>query len=148
MTRTLLLAAAALAAAAPTLAPMPAVAEDGGRKFSIALTGAAERPGPGDPDGSGTADLRINPGQEQVCWDVTYADIGTPVAAHIHIGGADVAGPVVVNFGVNADGTIAGCRGVSRELAMALIQTPENYYVNVHTAAFPGGAIRGQLAKK
>ena len=144
MTRTLLLAAAALAAAAPTLT----LAEDGGRKFSIALTGAAERPGPGDPDGSGAADLRVNPGQSQVCWDVTYADIGTPVAAHIHIGGADVAGPVVVNFGVNADGTIAGCRSISRELAMALIQTPERYYVNVHTAAFPGGAIRGQLAKK
>ena len=143
MTRTVLLAAAALAAAAPTLA----LAEDGGRKFTIALTGEAEEPGPGDDDGTGTAVLRINPGQGQVCYDVTYADIDPPTAAHIHRAPVDDPGPVVVPLTVAADRTIAGCATVTRELALELIRTPEAFYVNVHNATFPLGAIRGQLAK-
>ena len=143
MTRTLLLAAAALAAAAPAIAP----AEDGGRKFSVPLTGAAERPGPGDPDGTGAADLRVNPGQGQVCYEVTYANIDPPTAAHIHRGGPDVAGPVVVPLNVATDKTIAGCATVTRELALELIQSPEAFYLNVHNQPFPAGAIRGQLSK-
>lgn len=44
-----------------------AAADNGGRRLSTTLTGAAEVPGPGDPDGSGTATLRLNPGQEEIC---------------------------------------------------------------------------------
>ena len=141
MTRTLLLAAAALAAAAPALA------EDGGRKFTIAMTGEEEEPGPGDDDGTGTAALRVNPGQGQVCYDVTYANIDPPTAAHIHRAPAGSPGPVVVPLRVAADGTIAGCATVTRALALELIRTPEEFYVNVHNQPFPLGAIRGQLAK-
>jgi hypothetical protein len=147
MTRTLLLAAAALAAAAPALAPMSAMAEDGGRKFTIAMTGEEEEPGPGDDDGTGTAALRVNPGQGQVCYDVTYANIDPPTAAHIHRAPAGSPGPVVVPLRVAADGTIAGCATVTRALALELIRTPEEFYVNVHNQPFPLGAIRGQLAK-
>ena len=143
MTRTLLLAAAALAAAAPTLAS----AEDGGRKFTVPLTGTAERPGPGDPDGTGTAELRVNPGQGQVCYDVTYAQIAAPTAAHIHRAPATDPGPVVIPLTVAQDGTIAGCAPVSRELALELIRFPERFYLNVHNQPFLPGAIRGQLAK-
>jgi hypothetical protein len=34
-----------------------------------------------------------------------------------------------------------------REDAKDIVQTPENYYVNVHNAEYPGGAVRGQLSK-
>lgn len=136
-----LIVAAAVAAAAP------AIGQDGGRKLSATLSGATEVPGPGDPDGAGTADIRVNPGQTQVCYALTVTDIDPASAAHIHEAAAGAAGPVVVTLKAPTSGSSEGCVSVSRELAMELIQTPEDYYVNVHNAAFPAGAVRGQLAK-
>jgi len=68
-----------------------------GRPFSTTLTGAAEVPGPGDADASGTAFITLNQGQGEVCFDLSWAAIdGTVVAAHIHAAPAGVAGAVVV----------------------------------------------------
>ena len=144
-----LLPVAALAIAATAV---PALAVDGssaesGRKLSTSLSGATEVPGPGDSDGRGAAEVRVNPGQGSVCYKVTYSGIDAPAAAHIHSGAAGVAGGVVVGLSVGAGGVIEGCTGVTRELAQALIQGPDAFYVNVHNAAFPNGAIRGQLGK-
>ncbi len=130
--------------AGPLLA-VPAGAADGGRPLSTVLTGAAEVPGPGDPDGSGTASLRVNPGQQQVCFELAVEDIAMALAAHIHVGAADVAGPVVVTLAAPSSGTSSGCVDVDRALALAIIQDPDAYYVNVHNAEFPAGAVRGQL---
>ena len=131
------------------IAFIPAVyADDGGRPFTTALTGAAEVPGPGDPDGSGTAVLTLNPGQEEVCFELTVTGIAPATAAHIHIGGAGVAGPVVVGLTPPTSGSSSGCVvSASRELILAIMKNPENYYVNVHNPQFPAGAVRGQLSK-
>lgn len=120
-------------------------AAEGGRPLSTILTGAAEVPGPGDPDGSGTAALTVNPGTGQVCWTLTVDSIAQSVAAHIHVGTADVAGPVVVPLAPPSSGTSSGCADVERELALAIVQKPGNYYVNVHNSEYPAGALRGQL---
>jgi hypothetical protein len=144
MRRTALIAAAALArptAMAATAGPAMA----GGRPLTTTLTGAAERPNPGDPDGVGSATLRVNPGQGEVCYTLKVSGIAPAAAAHIHVAPAGSAGPVVVHLNAPTDGTSSGCADISRALAKALIQTPENYYVNVHNAEFPGGALRGQL---
>lgn len=130
--------------AGPLLA-VPAGAADGGRPLSATLTGAAERPGPGDPDGSGTAQLRVSVGQERVCVDLAVADIGPATAAHIHVAPADAPGPIVVPLVAPTSGTSSDCYDITRELAKALVQHPEDYYVNVHNADFPAGAVRGQL---
>lgn len=123
------------------------LADDGGRPFATTLTGAAEVPGPGDPDGSGTAVLRLNPGQEEICYELTVTGIAPARAAHIHVGTADVAGPVVVGLQPPTNGSSSACASASRELILAIIQNPEQYYVNVHNADFPAGALRGQLSK-
>jgi hypothetical protein len=129
-------------------ASVGALADDGGRPFSTTLTGAAEVPGPGDPDGSGTAALRLNPGQQEVCFELTVSGIAPATAAHIHVGPAGVAGPVVVPLAPPTSGTSSGCvTGVDPELIKAIIQNPQAYYVNVHNAEFPAGALRGQLSK-
>lgn len=106
------------------------------------MSGAEEAPNPGDPDGSGYAVIRLNYGQSQVCWEISYEGIAPATAAHIHVNPAGVAGPVVVPLNPN----VPGCVTASQDLIKAIIQNPEGYYVNVHNPEFPAGAIRGQLS--
>lgn len=134
----------AAAAAALALSPT-ALAADGGRPFHVAMTGAAEAPGPGDPDGSGTAHFRVNPGQEQICYTLEVSGIAPAAAAHIHVAPVGSPGPVVVPLAAPTSGSSSACATVDRDLALAILMHPENYYVNVHNAQFPAGAVRGQL---
>ena len=123
--------------------------DNNARKFSIELSGAAEVPGPGDPDGNGTANLRLDPGQGEVCFELTVSDIALPATgAHIHVGTVTEAGDVVVALTPpDASGSSSGCiSDVDRDLIQAIIQNPAGYYVNVHNEEFPGGAVRGQLS--
>jgi hypothetical protein len=128
----------------PTTALTPT---KGGRKLTTTLTGAAEVPGPGDPDGTGTATLRLRVGQAQICHTITVSNITLPaLAAHIHRGAADVAGPVVVPLTTpDADGSVEGCATAPRALVKDILKHSDEYYVNVHTSDFPAGAVRGQL---
>jgi hypothetical protein len=139
----------AIVFAAPALAEPSADGDcKGGRPLSATLTGAAEAPGPGDPDGSGTANVRVNPGQECISYDITVQDIEPATAAHIHEAPPGEPGPVVVPLDAPTDGTSSGTvQNVDREDAKDLVQNPEDYYVNVHNVPYPGGAVRGQLSK-
>ena len=126
---------------------------EGGRKFDTELTGEAEVsnagvPNQGDLDGTGTARVAINPGQERVCFDIEVADIAAPTRAHIHRAAAGANGPIVVTFFEADTVDLNRCVDVERELAIEIIQHPERFYVNVHNAEKPGGALRDQLAKK
>ena len=126
---------------------VPASADTGGRPFTVDLTGAAEVtsqgvPNQGDLDGTGTATLSINPGTGEVCWDIEVAGVAPITAAHIHVGSSTTTGPVVVPL----DPDDPGCDDIDRELALAILTDPGSYYVNVHNAYFPAGALRGQLA--
>ena|SRR5688500_6537882 len=124
-----------------------AAAVRGGRPLITTLTGEAEVPGPGDPDGTGTATITFNPGQGEVCFELTVANIAPATAAHIHVGPVGVAGPVVVGLTPPTSGSSTGCVAADGDLVKAIIQEPSDYYVNVHNAAFPAGAVRGQLTK-
>lgn len=123
----------------------PAMAANGGRPLTTELTGEVEVPRAGDPDGEGIAKLRVNPGQGRICYTLKVMDIEQAAAAHIHEAPAGEAGPVVVGLEAPTDGSSSGCVQVERDLALDIIRNPENYYVNVHNASFPGGALRGQL---
>ena len=124
-----------------------ALAAEGGRPLATTLTGAAEVPGPGDADGAGTATLRLNPGQEEICYELTVSGVAPIEAAHIHRGTTDEAGPVVVPLTPPSSGSSSGCAAVERDLVRAMLHNPEQYYVNVHNAEFPAGALRGQLGR-
>jgi len=124
-----------------------AAADNGGRPLSATMTGEAEAPGPGDPDGSGTAEFRVNPGQGEVCYTLTVSDIAPATAAHIHRAPPGAPGPVVVPLAAPTSGTSSGCASVDRALAQELIRNPGAFYVNVHNAPHPGGAVRGQLER-
>jgi hypothetical protein len=139
------LAVVTVSASAMALTLLVQPAQAGGRPLETQLTGAAEVPGPGDPDGSGTVSLTVNPGLGEICYEIEVSGIAPATAAHIHVGTTVVAGPVVVPLEPPVDGTSDACVAVDRELALAILQDPDNYYVNVHNAEFPAGALRGQL---
>lgn len=112
----------------------------------VSLTGIQEVPGPGDADGNGTAEVRVTASDGQVCWDVYARGIGPATAAHIHRGQAGSAGPPVVTLTTpDANGRSQGCAPIDPAVARDIALRGYEYYLNVHTAAHPGGAIRGQL---
>jgi hypothetical protein len=114
---------------------------------AVTLTGATEVPGPGDSDGSGTAKLTLNPEKGEVCYELTVAKIQEATAAHIHEGAMGKAGPVKVGLDAPKAGTAKGCKSADAAVIQEIMQNPANYYVNVHNAEFPQGAVRGQLSK-
>ena len=110
---------------------------------SAALSGKNEVP-KGSPTGSGLAVVHFDGTKRTVCWTFAkVAKIGTPTAAHIHKGKARTAGPVVVPLG--ASYKTKGCTKASAKVIGAIEEHPGSYYVNVHTAKYPAGAIRGTL---
>jgi CHRD domain len=143
-TRTLISAAAL--AAGLVLAGCETVADATEEGVTASLTGSQEVPGPGDPDGSGTAEITVANAESQVCYELDVQGIAPATAAHIHRGTAGVAGPPVVTMEAPTDGSSDGCITVPQNLADEIEANPAVFYVNVHNAEFPEGAIRGQLA--
>jgi CHRD domain-containing protein len=137
---------AALAAALLVTAPAGAAV----KKLNANLSGAQETAPGGDPDGSGTAKLSFNRAKKRVCFNIRVKNIDDVLAAHIHRGGKGVAGSIEVDLiAAPRSGThFTGCtKGVARSLIKAILKHPRRFYVNVHTMAYQGGAIRGQLHK-
>jgi hypothetical protein len=123
------------------------VAAQGMGKATAKLTGAAEVPGPGDPKGTGTVQVTLNPNSGEVCYELSVENIQEVTAAHIHEGALGKEGPVKVSLDAPKTGTAQGCKSADAALIKAIMQDPAGYYVNVHSAAFPNGAVRGQLSK-
>jgi CHRD domain len=140
-----------------------ALADNGGRPFNLALSGANEFDAAGQPINPhgdadrGSAKLTINPGQEEVCWSfgaiTLTAGEALPFAAHIHIAPEGIAGPIVVDiFGGAAAApaptsypTGTTCVHGDRDVLTAILQDPGAYYLNLHNAQHPGGVMRAQL---
>jgi hypothetical protein len=152
-----LLGSASLIATAASAEPVA----DGGRKFSTPMSGAEEcntsvSPtvcGVGDPDGSATGSITVNVGQDRVCWEFTNVTNVAPVnRGHIHRAPAGSNGGIVVDFfnvAAGTQGPLTGCTTtpLGRELLLDIIRNPSSFYLNLHNADFPAGAVRGQLEK-
>lgn len=113
------------------------------------LSGDVEVPGPGDPNGSGHARVKLYPAKGKICYRVAWSRIQNPAAGHIHKGPAGVAGPVKVTLfdGLvkNNDYYSACAKGLAKRLVRAIKEHPKKWYVNLHNETYPDGAIRGQL---
>jgi CHRD domain len=124
----------------------PVIAE-GITTFAVSATGTQEVPGPGDQKGSAAATFTLNAEKEEVCFEIQAKDIASATLAHIHAGATGVAGPVVISLTAPAEGSSKGCAPASRAVIQQISQNPENFYLNIHNAEFPKGAVRGQLMK-
>jgi hypothetical protein len=120
-----------------------------GVKLIAAMDGSQEVP-PADPDGTGTAQIKLDAKSSEVCWKIKVEGITLPaIAAHIHQAPRGQNGPVVVPLSPpDANGKSKGCAIVDPALLEAIQADPAGFYVNVHTTDYPNGAIRGQLAPK
>jgi len=123
----------------------------GGRALVAKLSGANEVPVANSAD-RGHVVVRLNERTLKICWSFSALKLSAngglataPTAAHIHIGAKGVAGSIVVPLG--ATYARKGCTTATDEVVEAILENAKGYYVNVHNASYPGGAIRGQLKK-
>lgn len=94
--------------------------------------------------GSGTATVTIRLGKNELCFTLTVSGLTNVTAAHIHRGSS---GAIVVPLTAPTSGTSSGCVTVEKALLQEILGSPGAFYVNVHTTAFPGGQVRGDLSK-
>lgn len=109
-----------------------------------------------------TRDDRGNVNAATVIFDVDYTITSALTFTGLHLHNAPTAqnGPVVIDSGISATSTVVAAAGAARitrvvnyagtdttplRFVTGLLATPENYYVNIHTVANPGGFMRGQL---
>jgi len=145
LTRVRPLAAAAIAAAALASTAGPAVARPGGTP-AIPLNTEQETTG-SNTGASGFFSYTIQ--GTQLCYTLEVRDLSLPAAAaHIHKAPRHVAGPIVIPLPAVPSTTsseASACVTAAAALLADLQANPRAYYVNVHTANFPGGEVRGQL---
>lgn len=137
----------AIAAASLALTACETVGDVIGAGLNARLSGAEEVPGPGDPDGRGMAEITIVDRTDNLCYELSVANIDVATAAHIHRGARGMAGPPVVTLDAPTDGESNACLSVASALADEIRNNPAGFYINVHNAAYPGGAVRGQLMR-
>jgi len=120
-----------------------AVAAD---KLKAALDGKSEVP-PNTSTAKGAADLEWDAASKKLSWKITYSGLSGPAtAAHFHgpaapgaNAGVAVAIPNATSSPVEGNATLTD--------AQAADLAGGKYYINIHTAANPGGEIRGQVTK-
>jgi CHRD domain len=107
---------------------------------SAKLKGSNEAPVKGDPNGKGLAVIHLNAAKGTTCWSFKgVAGIDTPTMAHLHKGSKGTSGPVVLPFGTSYK---ASGRVKTPKSTIEKIETnPNAYYVNIHKARYPAGAL-------
>ncbi len=113
-------------------------------KFEVALSGANQVP-PANTPGTGILVAEFDTDTNLLSWTVAYeAMTGPPTAAHFH-GPAELGenAPVVIPLQPPLTSPIVGQAVLTDEEASDLLAG--HFYLNIHSAAFPGGEIRGQL---
>ena len=125
------------------VAVLAASAATSATRFEVALKGSNESPA-APASNKGRVELTLNAKTGKVCWEFKLARIdGKPNQAHIHKGKRGVSGNVVVPLG--AGYKRQGCTTASKALVRSILKSPARFYVNVHNAKHPLGAMRGQL---
>jgi hypothetical protein len=107
------------------------------------LSGANEVPATSSA-ATGAVAVTVDTATDLVCVALTLSGLTVPDVQqmHIHQAAAGANGPVVIGFTPGATACAVG----SDSVVSALASSPAGFYFNVHTAANPGGEIRGQLA--
>jgi len=114
-------------------------------KLVATLGGAAETAG-GDPDGVGGFKADVDDETGDFCFTLWADKTTKPTMAHVHAGAAGTNGAPVITLDVTGKGSDM-CIAVEPDKLKPIVADPAGFYINIHTADFPAGAVRGQLAK-
>ena len=151
--QTLGLAVSLVAIGAWSVPAHPAPAAPQAVRYEAHMNGASETPA-NTSAATGSATFVLT--GHRLRYTVTVIGLSGPAtAAHIHVGAAGASGPPVFSFHVKkaAAGTLAqGYIDLSKDVShgvsgdsLKVLLAKGDAYVNVHTAAHPGGEIRGQI---
>lgn len=127
------------------------VLQDSQGNFIVQLNGR-DVPEGGDPGGHGSSRLELKAQEQTACVTASWKGLkGEVTALHLHVAAAGSEGPHWVDFFNNkslagADGQFSDCVPMPQDKIRSVIDNPTGYYVNVHSTAFPKGALRGQLS--
>jgi CHRD domain-containing protein len=133
-----------------------AVANGARDQLRADLRGTNELPAT-DLDARGRARVELDVVGGELCFSIRFDHVGTPNRGHIHVGGSDVNGGIVVPLFELAtmpadarhdaleEGRLDDCVPADPTVLAAIAADPDGYYVNLHNARFPAGAARGQL---
>lgn len=141
-----------------------AVADDDDLKFKATLTGSAEVP-PNATATKGEAEFEVDEARTSIQYKLKVKEaqgILGAAGAHLHCAPSGINGPVVaflagvvtggLNGEVEIEATLSAanitrtdtpCGATIADLAQAM--SNGQVYANVHSIAFPGGVVRGQL---
>jgi len=114
------------------------------RAFGALLSGATEVPA-NTSTASGTATVALSDNLNQIAYFMRVTGALTPTMSHIHTGTAGANGPVAIplSLAFNPGDVVSGTSALAADQVQTLLSG--GYYVNVHSIAFPGGELRGQL---
>ena len=152
------------------VAACDSTSDPGPETFTANLAGSKERPTPNVSPAVGSAAFTLSSDGNTLTWNVTTTGANNVTASHIHVGGAEVAGPIVLPLyagTASSNPTISGSvtraaftspLGISFDGLLSLMRNGDTY-VNVHTdngvapantgpGDFPGGEIRGQIGRQ
>jgi CHRD domain len=115
------------------------------RTYAVKMTGPAETPA-GAPGATAKAVVTLSTKTNKVCWTFTsLTGFDPPTFAHIHVGASGTSGNIVVPLSTGSTFKAKGCVPASAAIIGAIATNPHDYYVNIHSNKYPGGAVRAQL---
>ncbi len=141
--------ATVIAALLVSVVGVPRVLADAGDRATLRATMSAEEevPKPGPAGGKGAGTFRVDADEGQFCYDLSYSGIARPTAGRIHEGAKGTNGQVVIDLDLAAKGNQGCVTGVDEQVLARIAENPDGHYVNVSTADYPDGAVRGQLSR-
>jgi outer membrane protein OmpA-like peptidoglycan-associated protein len=87
----------------------------------------------GVTDGTGTANLDLDPNTGEICYEFTVEGVDSPYDGHIHVGPLGVKGGIVVDFGL-LNGATNGCIANSPAGTAAILADLGGHYAEFHDA--------------
>lgn len=143
--RAAMLARVGIVALALLLSPASPATAGGPKQFLSNLNAAQETP-PVPTAGFGVAHLTFDEASKMLCFAITYGSLSSAeILAHVH-GPADPGVPGGVLLPLPLGNPKSGCVGpLDSDQKKALLKNQT--YINIHTAGFPAGEIRGQILR-